>query len=153
MKIFYFLFSVLFMLPSLSVLFFLLCIIDLFCSLRSIRYICKYILSGIYFLNIGFVFFPLSRDVILQASGAKNSVGDRPHFLYGAHQRPHNGRIDVVPRQSSRCKQLQAPWPLIGQCVVPRFFVLRLLPKLVTAQLSNIDSIFVVVRSINSRYQ
>lgn len=37
-----------------------------------------------------------------QASGAKASVGDRPHFLYGAHQRPHNGRIDVVPRQSSR---------------------------------------------------
>ncbi|CAM9334790.1 unnamed protein product [Scytosiphon promiscuus] len=37
-----------------------------------------------------------------KASGAKASVGDRPHFLYGAHQRPHNGRIDVVPRQSSR---------------------------------------------------
>lgn len=40
---------------------------------------------------------------VTQASGAKASVGDRPHFLYGAHQRPHSGRIDVVPRQSSRC--------------------------------------------------
>ena len=43
----------------------------------------------------------------MQASGAKASVGDRPHFLYGAHQRPHNGRIDVVPRQSSRWDGMQ----------------------------------------------
>ncbi|CAM9227681.1 unnamed protein product [Ectocarpus sp. 12 AP-2014] len=49
----------------------------------------------------GFMFnFLLPKEK--KASGAKASVGYRPHFLYGAHQRPHNGRIDLVPRQSSR---------------------------------------------------
>ncbi|CAM9865926.1 unnamed protein product, partial [Ectocarpus sp. 8 AP-2014] len=50
----------------------------------------------------GFMFNFLVPKKKKKASGAKASVGDRPHFLYGAHQRPHNGRIDVVPRQSSR---------------------------------------------------
>lgn len=65
--------------------------------------------ANMVFVRVSFYFvcFLCVFVFVMQASGAKASVGDRPHFLYGAHQRPHSGRIDVVPRQSSRCGGVQ----------------------------------------------